>query len=93
MIEIDGHRYEIVIATDTSGPFEHNRAIIEMSSLDGPVSGPFLIASRSNATGKITISMYQQDVPIEVLSYFLRLASKELSVDHWPLWEDPEQKC
>jgi hypothetical protein len=89
-IEIDSHRYEIVIGTDTSGTFERNRAFVEMRALDTPGWDTLLVAFRSNATGKVTISMYQQDVPVEVLSYFLRVASEELSIDRWPLWDNSD---
>jgi len=34
--------------------------------------------------------MYRQDVPVEVLSYFLRVAGEELATDRWPLWADPD---
>lgn len=88
-IVIDGRRYEVVIGTDTSGPFEHHRAWVEMCALDTPGWDTFLVAFRSNTTGKITVTMYRQDVPMELLTYFLRVAGKELSTDRWPLWADP----
>jgi hypothetical protein len=89
-IEIDGRKYEILIGTDTSGPFEQNRAWVEMRALDTLGWDTFLVAFRSNATGKVTVTMYQQDVPVEVLTYFLRVAGEELSTDRWPLWANPE---
>jgi hypothetical protein len=87
MFEIEGRRYEILIGTDVSRPDARNGAFIEMDDLDagGEV---ILFAFRSNASGKITVSMYRQDVPLEVLMHFLRVASEELSVERWPLWAD-----
>ncbi len=87
-IEIEGGRYEIVIGTDVSRPDARNGAFIEMRELDPRDAAMFLFAFRSNADGKITISMYRQDVPLEVVTYFVRVAAKELSTEHWPLWKE-----
>ncbi|WP_439632291.1 hypothetical protein [Gemmata sp.] len=87
-IEIEGQRYEIVIGTDVSRPSARNGAFLEMRALDRPHEGIILIAFRSNASGKITISAYRQDIPLEILDRFLRIAAEELSTTHWPLWVD-----
>lgn len=83
VIEIDGRRYEIVFGTARLqaglGVF------IEMRGLDTTEDAPFLFAFRLNSTGKVTVSMYRQDVPLEVLNDFLRIASEELSIQRWPL--------
>ena len=85
-IEIEGHHYEVVVGTDVSRPDARNGAFVEMRELDTPGKPIILIAFRSNADGRVTISVYRQDVPLEVLAFFLRVASEELSVERWPLW-------
>jgi hypothetical protein len=86
-IEIEGHRYEILIGTDVARPDARNGAFIEMHALDTPGTNPLLFAFRWNTTGKVTISMYRQDVPLEVLKYFLQVVEQEFA--QWPLWENP----
>lgn len=87
MPEIGGKRYDIVIGTDVSRPGGQNGAYIEMRDLDANRE-VILFAFRSNASGKVTISMYRQAVPLDVMAHFLRIASAELSIDNWPLWAE-----
>ena len=84
-IEIDNHQYEIVFATDLSGIKAKQRAMMEINALDTPGPNPFLIASRWNETAKVTITMYRNDMPLEVLNYFLRVVEEEFA--KWPLWD------
>lgn len=84
-IEIEDHFYEIVIGTDVSRPDARNGVFVEMQQMDSPDQPTVLFAFRSNADGKITISMYRQDMPLEVLTYFVRVASEELSTERWPI--------
>ena len=86
-IEIEDHRYEILIGTDVARPEARSGAFIEMHGLDTPGTNPLLFAFRWNATGKVTISMYREDVPLEVLKYFLQVVEQEFA--QWPLWENP----
>jgi hypothetical protein len=85
-IEIGGRRYETIIGTAQLKP--GFGAFIEMRELDTPDLATFLFAFRLHSTGKVTVSMYRQDVPFEVVAYFLRVASEELSTERWPLSED-----
>jgi hypothetical protein len=88
-IKIDGHRHEILIGTDVARPeSKSGGAYIEMHALDTPGTNPFLFAYRSNETGKITISMYRPDVPLEALKYFLQVVEQEFA--QWPLWKSPD---
>lgn len=86
-IDIEGHRYEILIGTDVARP-ARNGAFIEMNAIDAPGTNPLLFAFRWNPNGKVTISMHRQDVPLEVLKYFLNVVEKEFA--QWPLWENPD---
>lgn len=85
-IEIDGRRYEIVIGTARLEP--GFGAFIEMRELDTPDESTFLFAFRLNSTGKVTVSMYRRDIPLEVVAYFLQVAAEELSTERWPLSPD-----
>ncbi len=77
--EIDGRRYEILIGTDLS----NDRVFVELSD---PGTLAFLATVfRSETTGRLTVDVHEQDVPLEALSYFLHVAEKELSVERWPL--------
>ena len=86
-IAIEGQRYEILIGTDVARPEARNGAFIEMQALDTPGTNPLLFAFRWNATGKVTISMYRQDVPLEALKYFLLVVEQEFA--QWRLWKNP----
>jgi hypothetical protein len=68
-------------------PEAKDGASIEMHALDTPGTNPLLFAFRWNAAGKVTISMYREDVPLEVLKYFLQVVEQEFA--QWPLWEKP----
>ena len=83
MIEIDGHKYEIVFGTDVSRPNARGGVYIEMNALDSPGIKPILFAFRFDCDGRIEISMYRQDLPINVVKYFLREVEDEFA--RWPI--------
>jgi uncharacterized protein (TIGR02996 family) len=85
-IEINGQRYEVLIGTLVA-PEVGNAAFIELNARETPGPNPVLFALRENATGKVKISMYREDVPLEVLTSFLSFVEQEFA--RWPLWQEP----
>jgi hypothetical protein len=81
-IEIAGHHYEILFGTDVSRPDARNGVFIEMNELGGSGVNPIIFAFRSNASLEITISMYREDVALQVLLIFLRVVQEEFA--KWP---------
>ncbi len=82
-IEVSGQRYQIIFGTAGVDTF------IEMHALDTPGPNPLLFALRQSTTGKVTISMYREGVPLEVVRFFLSFAEQEFA--RWPLWPQPER--
>ncbi len=82
-IEIDGHRYEILLGTDVSRPDARKGCFIEMHALDCPGTNPIWFAFRYNETGAVTITAYRDDVPLPVLKHFLRVVEETFAT--WPI--------
>jgi hypothetical protein len=86
-IEMQGQWYEILFGTDVSRPTERKGgAYIEMHGDDANGNNLFLFAYRQNETGKVTITMYREDVPLEVIAYFLKVVEEQFT--RWPIVGD-----
>jgi hypothetical protein len=82
-VKIGGHDYEFLFGTTSDAYY------IEMNdpAMPGPASPVVLFANRLDANGIVTISMYREDVPLEVVRYFLDFVERDFA--SWPIWKEP----
>jgi hypothetical protein len=85
MIQIDGRTFKIVLGSNVGHADLPEGCFIELWDMETPERSVILDAFRSNADGRITVSMYRHDIPLEVLKHFLQVTESEFA--KWPRQE------
>jgi hypothetical protein len=71
----DGREYEILLGSDV----QNDGMFLEMNDLSGNVPDTVLFAFRSDIDGRVTLSAYREDLPLDAVAWFVQRARETLT--------------
>ena len=75
LITFDGHPYEMIFGSDA----QRDGVYLELRDLAAGTEVAILDAFRWDADGRVTVSAYRQDIPLEIVDWFIDEVRRQLA--------------